>query len=162
MINRYLTQCGKLLLEKKLTIAFAESATAGRLAAEFSLLPDAGAFLKGSFVCYDATLKEKVLKVPDRLVKKYTPESAEVTAAITRGLIPLIPADIHVGVTGLTAPGGSETPEKPVGTMFVCGIKNGSVLFSGRSVFSGSPEKIMLRAIVYTAKLLIDALGAPK
>ncbi|HEX7754595.1 MAG TPA: CinA family protein [Niabella sp.] len=158
MTNRYLLKCGKLLREKELSIAFAESATAGRLTAAFSLLPDAGSFLKGGFVCYDATLKEKILKVSPRLIKKYTPESAEVTKAIAEGVAALITADIHVGITGLTAPGGSETPEKPVGTVFICGMKNGSVLFSKRIVFKGTPEQIVLQAITHTAKLITASL----
>jgi nicotinamide mononucleotide (NMN) deamidase PncC len=41
----------------------------------------------------------------------------EVTEAIARGLTTLIPADIHIGITGLPCPGGSETAEKPIGTM---------------------------------------------
>lgn len=158
MMNQYLMECGKRLREQKLTIAFAESATAGRLTAEFALLPDAGNFLKGGFVCYDASLKEKVLKVSPQLVATYTPESEEVTEAITRGLIPLIPADLHVGITGLTAPGGSETPEKPVGTMFVYGIKTGTRIFSERIEFTGSPEAIILQTISYTAKRILDEI----
>ncbi|MCF3108343.1 nicotinamide-nucleotide amidohydrolase family protein [Niabella sp. CC-SYL272] len=158
MTDQYLNECGNWLLQRKLTIAFAESATAGRLTAEFALLPDAGKFLKGGFVCYDASLKETVLNVPGKLVEAYTPESEAVTEAITRGLVPLIPADIHVGVTGLTAPGGSESPEKPVGTMFVYGMKTGNRIFSERMVFAGSPEAIILQTISYTAKMIIDAL----
>lgn len=41
-----------LLINKELTLAFAESATAGRAAAEFSLACNAGKFLKGGLVCY--------------------------------------------------------------------------------------------------------------
>jgi len=162
MKKRYLVECGQLLQEQKLTIAFAESATAGRLTAEFALLPDAGNFLKGGFVCYDASLKEMVLSVPPGLVAAYTPESAEVTAAITQGLVSLIPADIHIGITGLTAPGGSETPDKPVGTMFVYGMRAGAQIFSERVVFSGAPEAIILQTIAYTARRIRDELMAGK
>ncbi|WP_300601235.1 CinA family protein [Niabella sp.] len=159
MVEAYLMECGKQLKERKLTIAFAESATAGRLTAEFALLPGAGDFLKGGFVCYDASLKERVLNVAAALVERYTPESEAVTEAITRGLVPLIPADIHVGITGLPAPGGSETPEKPVGTMFIYGMKAGVQLFSDRVVFAGSPEAIILQTIIYTAKRIIDTFN---
>ena len=79
MLNADIVRCSELLLAKKLTIAFAESATAGRAAAEFSMMPDAGKFLKGAFVCYDACLKEEVLMVPKKLIEEYTPESMEVT-----------------------------------------------------------------------------------
>lgn len=159
MADSDLLQCGQLLREKNLSIAFAESATAGRIASEFSLIPDAGKFLKGAFVCYDACLKENVLGVPGDFIKKYTPESAEVTEAIARGLIKIIPADIHIGVTGLTTPGGSESPEKPVGTMFIHGIVRGNTsIFSVRQIFGGTPEEIILQTVHATAIQLSNYL----
>jgi nicotinamide-nucleotide amidase len=58
-----------------MTIAFAESATAGCLCSEFALAPESGDILKGGIVCYDATLKETILKVPKTLIDKFTAES---------------------------------------------------------------------------------------
>lgn len=158
MLNADLVRCSKLLLEKELTIAFAESASAGRMVAEFSMVPDAGKFLKGGFVCYDACLKEDVLKVPKELIAEFTPESQEVTEAITKGVARLIKADIHIGVTGLPAPGGSETAEKPVGTMFIYCIYKKKEFFAERVIFNGEPEEIILRTIFHTAELLADRL----
>lgn len=158
--SKTLTACGELLIKKKLTIAFAESATAGRIAAEFSLVPDAGKFLKGGLICYDAALKTSLLEVPEQLITDLTPESPEVTHAITLGLQRLIAADIHVGCTGLTCPGGSETPEKPVGTMFIYGLSGKELLFGDRSFYKGAPEEIILQTIERTAFLLIASLNA--
>lgn len=151
-------RCGKLLAEKGMTIAFAESATAGRAAMEFSLCKDAGKFLKGGLVCYDAGLKEDVLHVSQEVIDAYSPESAEVTFAIAAGLEQLIKADLHIGITGLTSAGGSESVEKPVGTMFFCGLFGENKVFEDRKVFSGSPEAIILAAVDHTAKLLCDFL----
>lgn len=153
-----LLTCGRLLIDQKLTIAFAESATAGRMASEFSLIPDAGKFLIGGLVCYDACLKEQLLKVPEELIKNLTPESMQVTMAIATGLERLIPASLHVGITGLTSSGGSETPEKPVGTMFIHALLHGKALFSERIVFQGSPEDIVMQTTEHTALLLINSL----
>lgn len=154
-----LLTCGRLLIDQKLTIAFAESATAGRMASDFSLIPDAGKFLIGGLVCYDACLKEQLLKVPEELIKNLTPESMEVTMAIATGLKRLIPASLHVGITGLTSSGGSETPEKPVGTMFIHALLHGKALFSERIVFQGSPEEIVKQTTERTALLLINSLS---
>jgi nicotinamide-nucleotide amidase len=158
MPSNQIVRCSQLMKTLGLTIAFAESATAGRLSAEFSLVPDCGEILKGGIVCYDACIKQDILGVPESLVKKYTPESAEVTAAMTKRLSKMIPADIYISVTGLTMPGGSETKEKPVGTMFV------HTLIKGKSVerrfqFSGLPESIVLQTIDGIAELLIDELS---
>lgn len=154
----YLQACGELLIQKKLTIAFAESATAGRICAEFALLNDAGKFLKGGLVCYDADLKHTLLGVPEEQLETHTPESQVVTCYITAGLQKLIPADIHIGCTGLTAPGGSETPQKPVGTMFLCGLKGQELFFAKKMIFIGTPEVIISQTIASLAKALFEHL----
>lgn len=45
--------------------------------------------------------------------------------------------DIQVAVTGLTMPGGSETQEKPVGTMFIHALIKGKPV-AVREVFKGT------------------------
>ncbi len=76
------------------------------------------------------------------------------TAAIAAGLEQLIPADIHVGITGLTAPGGSETKEKPVGTMFIHMNKAGKTWIVEEALFHGLPEEIINQTTIHVAKLL--------
>jgi len=151
---------GKMLISKNLTISFAESATAGRLSAEFSMIDRAGEFLKGGIACYDACLKEDLLQVDHSLIETYTPESMEVTRAISLGLSRLIPADIHIGITGLTTPGGSETKEKPVGTMFIYATSKGELVFSERFNFTGEREEIVSATVEACAIMLIDYLGS--
>jgi nicotinamide-nucleotide amidase len=158
MPSKSIQQCSKILLDNRLTIAFAESATAGRLCAEFSLIPDCGKILKGGIVCYDACVKQDILGVPESLVEKYTPESAEVTAEMVRCLGNFISADIYVAITGLTMPGGSETKEKPVGTMFINMLISSNPI-AAREVFKGSPEEIVLQTVDYVATLLINELN---
>ena len=158
MPSDLLITCSKILLSRQLTIATAESATAGRLAAEFSLIPDCGKTLKGGLVCYDADIKQDILGVSADLVEQYTPESAEVTEDMAIKLPELIEADIHIAITGLTMPGGSETAEKPVGTMFIhVLIKSRQIRI--RKVFKGSPEQIVLQTVDRIAQLLIDELS---
>jgi nicotinamide-nucleotide amidase len=149
--------CSKLLLDQELTLSFAESASAGRLSSEFSLLPDCGKILKGGIVCYDACIKQDVLGVPGELVEKYTPESAEVTKELAERLQQFMKADIQVAITGLTMPGGSETPEKPVGTMFIHAIIKGRGI-AAREVYKGDPEQIVLQTVDRVAQLIIDEL----
>jgi nicotinamide-nucleotide amidase len=148
----------KLIAAQNLTIAFAESATAGWLCSEFALTEESGKILEGGITCYDADLKVSLLKVPQAMIDSYTPESMEVTQEMAYHLSELIPSDIQVTVTGLTTPGGSETPEKPVGTMFVFALIKGRPA-SFRKVFRGSCEEIIHQTIAATADLLIAALS---
>lgn len=158
MKNGMMQVLGKLLIEHGLTIAFAESATAGWLCSEFSLIDNAGKFLKGGIACYDAELKKSLLGVDEKLINQFTPESMEVTKAITLGLSALIPADIHIGVTGLACPGGSETPEKPVGTMFIYASRDKELIFSRRLNFSGDRKEIISGTVESCAELLHEYL----
>lgn len=148
----------RLMAAQNLTIAFAESATAGWLCSEFALTEESGQVLKGGITCYDADLKVSLLKVPQDLINKFTPESMEVTREMAYRLPRLIPSDIQVTVTGLTTPGGSETSEKPVGTMFVFALVRGKPACF-RKVFKGSCEEIIHQTIEATAELLIGALS---
>lgn len=150
--------CAALIAENNLTIAFAESATAGSLSFAFSQVPDAGKILKGGLVCYDACVKEDILKIPAGMIEEFTPESPEVTREMAGRLSSLIPSDISVAVTGLTTAGGSEHPEKPVGTMFYC-IFYKNKFTERKKIFAGSPVEIINSTILQIAKTIIKIIG---
>lgn len=114
--------------------------------------------LKGGIACYDAGLKVSLLGVSQELIDTYTPESMEVTREMAYRLKEIVDADINVAVTGLTTAGGSETPEKPVGTMFVFALICGREA-SFRNVFSGTCEEVIHQTIDATADLLIHELS---
>ena len=152
-------KCSKILAREGLTIAFAESASAGWLCSEFALAPESGQTLKGGLVCYDAALKESILGVPHDLIETFTPESQEVTDELAKRLEQLIPSDIQLAVTGLTTSGGSETEEKPVGTIFIS-VQLKNRLISKRFVFKGSCEEIIQQTVDAAAQLLITELSA--
>jgi nicotinamide-nucleotide amidase len=158
MPSPLLIKCSQLLTEKELTLATAESATAGRLCAELALIPNCGKVLKGGVVCYDACIKQDVLGVPSELVEQYTPESAEVTAELAKRLQHFMKADIQVAITGLPMPGGSESEEKPVGTMFINILLKGEPV-AIRQVFNGTPEEVVLQTIDRVAQELINRLS---
>ncbi|WP_432712454.1 CinA family protein [Pedobacter sp.] len=159
MPSEIVTKCSKLLIDKNLRVVFAESATGGRLGYEFSMTEKAGQFFIGSLVTYDAGLKQDRLDVSKELIDEFTPESAEVTKAMTLGLSVIVPADIYLSITGLVSPGGSETPEKPVGTIFIHGLCKDREIVD-RTVFKGSPEEIVMQAIDRVATLLIESINA--
>lgn len=157
MPSEIVLQCSRAITAANLDIAFIESATAGRMCFEFSLTPNSGDILKGGISCYEVFIKEKILQVPHKLIKEYTPESAEVTRSLAEHSAKLFKSDITVAVTGLATPGGSETSEKPVGTMFI------HIIFPNRfvahaEVFRGSPEEIILQCIDKAAELIIGQL----
>ena len=135
----------KMMQEKKLKLAFAESMTCGLAAYQLSAVKGTDDVLQGSIVCYDEDVKKKCLKISNSLIKKFTTESQEVTDALAKNLQSIIDADAHAAITGLASDGGSERPGKPVGTVFF------SVLFKNkvhthRKLFRGSPLEIRKKA----------------
>jgi nicotinamide-nucleotide amidase len=153
-------RCSSLLAEQQLTIAFAESATAGKLAYEFSLTAQSGDILKGGIVCYNACVKEDMLGISKEMIDTFTPESAEVTQHMCRSLKTKMPAEVSVAITGLTSAGGSETPVKPVGTMFFC-IMHQHSLYERRVVHQGTPEEIIEKTIIDICETIADISGTP-
>lgn len=157
MNNKHVIACSQLLAQQRLKIAFAESATSGCLAYHFTNTPHSGQTLLGSIVCYDLRIKEKILNVPPQLIEKYSAESLQVTEEIATRAHHLFNADVTIGVTGLTKPGGSENEAKPVGTMFFCILyRDRPHLF--RHYFKGSPANIVESSISYIAAALMDLL----
>ncbi|HTF81942.1 MAG TPA: CinA family protein [Cytophagales bacterium] len=128
-----------------LTLALAESMTCGLAAAKLSSCKGVSDVLVGSMVCYTPDFKHKVLQVQQCTIDTHTCESMEVTEELARNLIKLVPADVHVAITGLASPGGSETKEKPVGTVFVC-IAHQDKVHKIRKVFQGSPLEVKQQA----------------
>jgi len=159
MSRSAIATCCAELARKNWKISFVESASAGRLSYEFSLDANSGKVLLGGSVCYDARLKQDLLGIPKALIEKYTAESAEVTAAMAESFQRLSKADVFVGLTGLTSPGGSESAEKPVGTIFTHILMPGKSI-ADRTVFEGSPEIIVSKTVEHVAQLLIRHLSA--
>jgi nicotinamide-nucleotide amidase len=147
----------KTLMEKKLTVALAESITCGLAAHQLNIVKGTSQVLKGSIVCYNENVKTDLLKVSPTLIKKYTAESQQVTDELAKKLHNLIEADIYAAVTGLAAAGGSETKEKPVGTVFL------SILYKKRMMreekqFKGSPLEIKKQACKALYQMMLDAV----
>jgi nicotinamide-nucleotide amidase len=147
----------KTLKDEQLTMAMAESVTCGLAAHKLSTLPGVSEILAGSVVCYTPEVKTSLLGVPKKLIKKYTCESAQVTRSLAERLCAVIKADVHVAVTGLASPGGSETKDKPVGTIFisVCYKKK---TYNKKLLFRGTPVKIRAKACDALYKMILHCV----
>lgn len=146
-----------LLIEKKLTLALAESVTCGLASHQLNIVKGTSDAFMGSIICYNEKVKIELLKVKPSLIKKYTAESQEVTDALATRLSSLISADVYGAITGLNAAGGSETKSKPVGTVFFSIFYKGK-LTKERKLFRGSPLEIKKKACAAFYKMAIRVL----
>ncbi len=107
-----------LLIEKQLTVACAESCTAGRLTAALGDIPGVSSVLHESIVTYSNEAKMKYLGVSAETLKKHGAVSSETAEEMARGIQKASGADIGISVTGIAGPDGG-TEEKPVGLVYI-------------------------------------------
>ncbi len=109
---------GKLLKEKKKTIATAESCTGGYIAHLITSIPGSSEYFKGSVVSYANEVKENILRVSPQTLATVGAVSEETVREMVQSALILLNADYAIATSGIMGPEGG-TPEKPVGTAWV-------------------------------------------
>lgn len=107
----------KVLLEKKLTIAVAESLTGGMFQQELTSVPGTSALLKGGVICYTKEMKQNVLKVKKETIEKLGVVSGPCACELAENVATLAGADIGISFTGVAGP--DELEGKPAGTVYI-------------------------------------------
>ncbi|HWP90867.1 MAG TPA: competence/damage-inducible protein A [Thermodesulfobacteriota bacterium] len=134
---------GKLLSQKGLTLALAESCTGGLVANRVTNIPGSSDYFDRGIVSYSNKAKIEVLGVPRFLIESYGAVSEEVVRAMADGVRKLSNADLGVAISGIAGPGGG-TQEKPVGTVCIGISHRERGTFSKKFQFKGSREEIKL------------------
>jgi nicotinamide-nucleotide amidase len=109
---------GALLLEKKQTLALAESCTGGLIAHRITRVAGSSAYFLGGAVTYSNQEKIRALGVAPATLEKFGAVSRETALAMSQGVRERTGASIALSVTGVAGPSGG-SPEKPVGTVWV-------------------------------------------
>lgn len=108
----------KLLLQKNLTIATAESCTGGLLAGKLINYPGVSSIFKEGVVTYSNEAKMKRIKVKKDTLEKFGAVSSQVAAEMAEGVAKTSNCEIGLATTGIAGPGGG-TDEKPVGLVYL-------------------------------------------
>ena len=117
----------RLLAERRLTVATAESCTGGLVAKRITDIPGSSEVFHMGAVTYANEIKTKLLGVPEELLAQYGAVSPQVAKKMAQGVREASGADFGVGITGVAGPDGG-TPEKPVGLVYLA-------LSDGRNVW---------------------------
>ena len=133
-------QLGKILAEKNLTVACAESCTGGLLTGRLTDTPGSSAYVEGSIVSYSNRIKNSVLRVKEDTLKKFGAVSEETVREMATNVREIFKTGIGLSTTGIAGPGGG-TPEKPVGLVYI-GISDGKKCFVKKCNFSGTRSEI--------------------
>jgi nicotinamide-nucleotide amidase len=142
----------RLLRERSLTLATAESCTGGLVAGRLTDVPGSSDVFRGAIVAYDNGVKTSALGVDETLLAEHGAVSAEAAAAMARGARERLGADVVVSVTGVAGPGGG-SEEKPVGLVFLHAVGPKGEL-DLRFSFPGDRETIRSRSVVAALHLV--------
>lgn len=109
---------GNLLLEKKWTLATAESCTGGNVAHLITLVSGSSAYFAGGVVTYSNELKMKLLGVSFDTLEKDGAVSEATVREMVRGTVERLGVNVAVAISGVAGPTGG-TLEKPTGTVWL-------------------------------------------
>ena len=113
--------------KENLTLATAESCTAGSIASVITAIPGSSRFYKGGIVAYADEVKTNLLGVnPETLATKGA-VSEEAVIEMVKGAMKSMNADCAVATSGIAGPTGG-TPDKPVGTVWIAAAMGEKVL----------------------------------
>lgn len=109
---------GRLLKQKGLTLAAAESCTGGGFASMMTNVAGSSSYFKGSFVCYATEMKSSVLGIKPEVIQAHGVVSEQVVKEMAENARRLAQSDIGVACTGVAGP-ATPHDEAPVGTIWI-------------------------------------------
>jgi len=108
----------KILKIKKLSVACAESCTGGLISSFITSFSGASNFFIGSIIPYSNELKNKLLGIPHKQIKKNGSVSKKIAYLMAKSLSIKTKANITISTTGIAGPTGA-TSLKPIGLVYV-------------------------------------------
>ncbi len=145
----------KLLCEKGLKIATAESCTGGLLSKRITDVSGASAVFDCGVCSYANRIKTKLLSVREETLTKYSAVSEKTAIEMASGICMLSGADIGVSTTGIAGPlGGNQY--KPVGTVFIgLFIKGRELVYKLSLGDNGQNDRQTIRGLAASAALYL-------
>ena len=149
-------QLHDLCVEKNMSIATAESCTAGLLASKITSISGASSFFKGGIIAYQNNVKINLLGVSQSIIKEKTEVSSEVVEQMAEGVRDKFLADFAISTSGYAGPSGG-TILNPVGTVLI-GISSNNKTISKRFLFKGDRESIINQCVITACRFLLKEL----
>lgn len=133
---------GRMLTEKGLSVAVAESCTGGLISRRLTSISGSSSYFDRGLVTYSNQAKVELLGVPADTIASHGAVSEETALSMARGVREKSRVDIGLSTTGIAGPtGGSDL--KPVGTVYI-GLAAANGARAKRYQFSGSREQITM------------------
>jgi len=144
----------KLCIDRKLTIATAESCTGGLVAGALTDVPGSSAVLDRGFVTYSNAAKQQMLGVPVATLKQYGEVSRQTAEAMARGALAKAKVDLAVAITGIAGPGGGSA-EKPVGLVhFAATARDGTSMHTAMRYGDIGRDEVRRKSVLQALAML--------
>jgi nicotinamide-nucleotide amidase len=130
---------GRKLIDRKETIAVAESCTGGYLAHQFTKVSGSSAYFMGGVVSYDNEVKINQLGVKTETLNTYGAVSEQTVIEMSENVRKLMKTTYGLATSGIAGPNGG-TPEKPVGTIWIA-ISSEKETITKQLTLGGSREQ---------------------
>jgi nicotinamide-nucleotide amidase len=156
-LHRIAEQAVTGAIRRGVTVATAESLTAGMVAAMLADTPGASAMLQGGVVSYQNSVKAEVLGVPAELLDAVGSVDGQVAAAMADGARRLCRADVGLSTTGVAGP--EPHGDKAVGTVFI-GVATATRSTSFAYTFEGNRPEIRGQACAAALERLLEVLSS--
>ena len=109
---------GKLLKDRGLKIAVAESCTGGNLANRITNVSGSSEYFERGVVSYSNAAKVEILKVNEDTILEHGAVSLQVARQMAEGIKSTSGTDIGISLTGIMGPTGASI-DKPIGLVYI-------------------------------------------
>ncbi|MFN3347902.1 CinA family protein [Pseudorhodoplanes sp.] len=141
---------------KKLTLATAESCTAGLVAGTLADVPGISGMLDRGFITYSNRAKQDMLGVSPATLAAHGAVSRETAEEMARGALAHAPVDLTVAVTGIAGPDGG-TAEKPVGLVhFAAASRSGQFVHAEKHFGNIGRAEVRKQSVLQAFRMLHD------
>lgn len=144
------------------TVTTAESCTGGWIAKAITDVSGSSKCFAYGVVSYSNGAKESLLGVDSRVLEAHGAVSEAVVRDMARGALHLSGADLAVSVSGVAGPDGG-TPEKPVGTVWICWaarVGKKCSVDAEQLALAGDREAIRSQTVCIALKGLQERIGS--
>jgi PncC family amidohydrolase len=145
------------LIGQRLTLALAESCTAGLVADLMARVSGASAALWGSCVCYSPEAKQRMLGLEDDFLRQHGLVSRETARAMALHVRELAGVPIAAAVTGIAGPLGDGS-DTPVGTVWTAAAWQGNCR-EKEWHFQGTRSEIRIQAAAAVLEELLEVVN---
>jgi nicotinamide-nucleotide amidase len=142
----------KSFVQRKMTLATAESFTGGRIAAQLTSVPGASGYFRGSIVSYASEVKTGVLQVPEALIREHSVVSAEVAQAMAEQVRVLMKADFGIATTGNAGPEKGDS-DAPLGQVYI-GISGPGATFAKAFNMGNHRDRVVQKSVHKAMELM--------